>query len=151
MLRHAVATVAYRGAKVLRNAPKDFATFKAGPDSRTPVAILTHIADLFDWALSLAKGKEIWHDANPLPWEGECKRFFKTLAAFDKYLASDENKHSTPESLFQGPVADALWHVGQLAFLRRLAGSPIKGENYHRADIIAGRVGADQVAAKREF
>jgi hypothetical protein len=151
MLRHTLATVAYRGAKVIRNAPTSFATFKAGDDVRTPVAILAHIGDLFEWALSLAKGKEVWHDATPRPWEGECRRFFTTLRAFDDYLASDENKHSTPESLFQGPIADALWHVGQLALLRRLAGSPIRGENYQRAEIDVGRVGADQGTAKREF
>ncbi|HEY2825675.1 MAG TPA: hypothetical protein VGI83_09040 [Gemmatimonadales bacterium] len=151
MLRHTVATVAYRGGKVIRNAPDGFATFTAGPESRTPVQILAHIGDLFDWALSIVKGKEIWHDSAPQSWSAESHRFFMRLEAFDGYLASNEHKHSTPEALFQGPVADALWHIGQIAMLRRLAGSPIKGENYHRADIAAGQVGAEQTKPNREF
>jgi len=67
------------------------------------------------------------------------------------HLASDKPLHAPVEKLFQGPVADALTHVGQIAVLRRLAGSPVKGENYFVADIAAGRVGADQAAPKREF
>lgn len=151
MLRHTVATVAYRGSKVLRDAPAGFATYRIGPDSRTPVEILAHIGDLFDWALSIVKGKEVWHDSRPLAWDKECERFHAALAAFDKCLEDDQHKYSTPEALFQGPVADALWHIGQLALLRRLAGSPVKGENYHRADIAAGQVGAAQAKPRREF
>src|SRR5262249_15155777 len=108
MLRHSVATLAYRGAKVLRGAPKTFANYRAGPDSRTPVAILAHIGDLMEWALYLAQGKEAWHDATPLPWEDECKRFFRTVEQFDAHLASEKSKYSTPETLLQGPVADAI-------------------------------------------
>src|SRR5690349_1365360 len=46
MLRHTVATVAYRGAKALRGAPADFAAFRAAPNTRTPGEILAHIGDL---------------------------------------------------------------------------------------------------------
>jgi hypothetical protein len=35
--------------------------------------------------------------------------------------------------------------------LRRLAGAPIRGENYSRSDIVAGRVGPEQTAPRREF
>lgn len=48
-------------------------------------------------------------------------------------------------------VNDASTHVGQIAILRRLAGGPVKGENYHKAEVVAGRVGAEQTAPKREF
>ena len=113
--------------------------------------ILAHLGDLFEWALSLCKGKQAWHDSKPLPWPQEVDRFFKTLGDFDDYLASSEPLHTSPEQLFQGPVADALNHIGQIAMLRRLAGSPIKGENYLQADIACGRVGRDQPAPKREF
>ena len=150
-LRHTLATVAYRGGKALRDAPPSFAEYKCGPTSRTPAQILAHVGDLFDWALSIAQGKQAWRDSTPLAWDSEVARFFESLQRFDAFLASDAPLADSPERLFQGPIADALTHVGQLAMLRRLADAPIKGENYHKADIAAGRVGADQVRPKREF
>lgn len=151
LLRHTLATVAYRGGKAVRNAPEGFAGFRAGEKSRTPVEILAHIGDLFDWALSIAKGQQAWNDSTPLPWDEEVARFFTSLRAFDDYLASGAPVADPADKLFQGPVADALSHIGQIAFLRRLAGTPIRGENYHKAAITAGRVGPDQAAPKREF
>ncbi len=150
-LRHTVATVAYRATKPLRDAPETFAAFRIGDSSRTPAQILAHIGDLFDWALSLAKGQQKWHDSTPLPWPQEVARFFAAVKTFDDYLASGEPLHESPEKLFQGPVADALNHIGQIAMLRRLSGAPIRGENYHRADIMAGRVGPEQSTPRREF
>ena len=151
LLRHALATIAYRGGKPLRDAPSSFAHFQAGAGVKTPVEILAHIGDLFDWALTLVKGNQKWNDAKPLPWDKEVERFFATLAALDARLASDEPLACTEEKLFQGPVADALTHVGQLVTLRRLSGAPMKSENYFVADIAAGRVGAAQTSATREF
>lgn len=151
MLRHTLATLAYRGGKTLRGAPEGFADFRVSEASRSPGQILAHIADLMDWALWLAKGKHEWHDSAPLPWEQGAQRFFTAVAALDAYLASDLPLGFPAESLFQGPVADALTHFGQIAMLRRLAGSPVRGENYFRAEIAAGRVGPDQAAAVREF
>lgn len=150
-LRHTVATVAYRGAKAVREAPTTFADYKCAPASRTPVEILAHIGDLYDWALSIAKGKQAWNDSPPLAWAQEVERFFRTLKAFDECLAAGKAVADTPEKLFQGPVADSLTHIGQIAMLRRMHGAPIKGENYHRADIAAGRVGSEQAAPRREF
>lgn len=151
MLRHTVATLAYRGAKAVRGAPDSFADFKASQSTRTPVAILAHIGDLLDWALSIAAGNETWNNAEPLPWDKEIERFHAALAKFDEYLASDRELSASCERIFQGPIADALTHVGQIAMLRRLAGEPIKGENYSRAKIEAGRLGSDQMQPKREF
>ena len=151
LLRHTVATVAYRGGKALRGAPASYAAFAAGPGSRTSAQILAHMGDLFDWALSVARGAETWHNSAPLAWDKEIERFFAALAAFDAYLASDEPMGASLERLFQGPIADALTHVGQLTLLRRLAGAPIRGENYSVAEIVAGRVGPEQKPAKREF
>lgn len=151
LLRHAVATVAYRGGKALRGAPDSFANFKIGEKSRTPAQILAHIGDLYDWALACARGKQAWHDSTPLPWPEEVERFFQSLTAFDEYLASTLPLGYPAEKLFQGPVADSLTHIGQIAMLRRLAGCPIRGENYFRAEIMAGRVGAEQAAPAQEF
>jgi hypothetical protein len=149
VLRHTVATLAYRGAKAVRGAPPEFADFKGA--EKTPGKILAHIGDLLDWALSMANGTREWHDSTPLPWDQEVQRFFAALKSFDNYLASAQPLQASVEKLFQGPVADALTHVGQIAMLRRLAGVPIKAENYFVADVAAGRVGPEQTPPKREF
>jgi len=151
LLRHTLATVAYRGGKALREAPATFANFSAGPSGRTPAQILAHMGDLYDWALSIASGKQAWKDSNPLPWETEVERFFTVLKKFDAYLASGGPLHDSPGALFQGAIADSLTHIGQIAMLRRMAGCPIKGENYHKAEIVVGKVGAEQAAPRREF
>jgi hypothetical protein len=151
LLRHTVATVAYRGGKAVRGAPASFAAYSADGSPRTPATILAHIGDLFDWALSQAKGAEAWADSTPLEWDREVDRFFATLERFDAFLASEAPLAATPERIFQGAIADALTHVGQLAMLRRLAGAKMKAENYSRADIVVGRVGAEQTAPRREL
>ena len=147
LLRHTVATLAYRGGKALRGAPAGFASY----GSHTPGQILAHVCDLFDWALKMADGKHEWHDSQPQSWEADTARFFAGLEAFDRRLASGVPLSVEPERLFQGPVADALTHVGQIAMLRRMAGCPMSGENYFVAKIETGRVGADQAAPVVQF
>ncbi|HEX8726133.1 MAG TPA: hypothetical protein VF737_12170 [Gemmatimonadaceae bacterium] len=151
LLRHTVATVAYRGGKAVRNAPAGFAEFRVGPTSRTPAQILAHVGDLYDWALWMARGEHRWRDSAPLAWDAEVARFFAALAAFDAFLAGGEPLGRPAEMLFQGPVADSLTHIGQLTLLRRLAGAPVRAENYAKATIAIGRVGAEQAAPRVEF
>jgi hypothetical protein len=151
LLRHTVATVAYRAAKPLRDAPESFANFRCGDSCRTPGKILAHIGDLFDWGLTMAQGEQSWHDSTPLPWPAEVDRFFAALTRFDDYLASPEPLHAPPEKLFQGPIADALSHVGQLSILRRMSGAPIRGENYSIAEITPGRTSLKQSSPRHEF
>jgi hypothetical protein len=151
LLRHTVATLAYRGGKVLRDAPDTFAEFHASQDSRTPGQILAHIGDLIEWALSTVSGQQQWRASKPLPWPDQVRRFFAALQAFDAYLASDSPLQAQPEKLFQAPIADALTHVGQIAMLRRLAEAPIRGENYYVAKISVGSVSAEQPAPVYEF
>ena len=150
-MRHTVATLAYRGGKAVRGAPAKFARFKASPTTRTPGEILAHIGDLLDWAVTLADGKHVWHDSKPLAWDREITRFFRALKKFDRRLAAKKPLRIPSGKLFQGPIADALTHVGQIAMLRRMAGSPMRGENYFLAQIAAGRVGAKQKPAAKEF
>lgn len=151
LLRHTAATVAYRGGKAIKDAPEGFADFKTSETTRTPLQILAHIGDLFDWALTMAKGKTVWNDAEPLSWSEESKRFFDAVKKFDDYLASDEPIFKPIEKLFQGPVADALTHVGQINLLRRMFDAPVRGENYFKAEIEIGRVGEKQSANRVEF
>ena len=151
LLRHTVATVAYRGGKAVRGAPASFASFSGDASDRTAVKILAHIGDLYDWALTQAQGAEAWRDSAPLEWDREVERFFAALQRFDAYLASDAPLATTPEKMFQGAIADSLTHIGQLAILRRLSGAKMKSENYSKADIVSGRVGNDQTSPRREF
>ncbi|HVZ84754.1 MAG TPA: hypothetical protein VG893_13855 [Terracidiphilus sp.] len=143
LLRHTVATVAYRAARALEGADEGFARFSQ-TGGRAPGALLAHMGDLFDWALSMAKGAPEWHNSEPLAWAAEKDRFFAALASFDAYLASPEPMHAPADRLFQGPIADALTHVGQLALMRRLYGAPTVGENFYMADVKAGKLDADQ-------
>ncbi|MDA1080917.1 MAG: hypothetical protein O2973_04435 [Gemmatimonadetes bacterium] len=151
LLRHAVATVAYRGAKALRGAPPEFATFSAGETTREPIRILAHINDLYDWALWMAKGEWKWNNSEVGTWDAEIARFHAGLVAFDAYLESDAPLGNSAELLVAGPIADSLTHIGQINMLRRIAGSPVKGESYAKAEIVAGRVGPEQTPPKREF
>jgi hypothetical protein len=151
MLRHTVATLAYRGGKAVANVPQDFTAFRAAETSRTPGEILAHIGDLLDWALRVAKSEDVYKECSPQSWEEDVARFFGALEEFDSYLASDAPLGCPAEKIFQGPIADALTHVGQIAMLRRMAGAPIRGENYFKAEIVVGRVGKDQAAKRIEF
>lgn len=151
LLRHTLATLAYRAGKVVRDAPPGFSGVSAGHGTRTAGEILSHMCDLFDWALSLANGQHVWQNTAPGEWNADVSRFFAALGRFDPRLASAEAPGNFPERLFQGPVADALTHVGQLAVLRRLAGAPVRGENYFKADIVASRTGAGQAPPRVEF
>lgn len=151
MLRHLAATVAYRAAKVLRDPPADFAEFSLSPGTRRPVQIVAHMADLMSWGLRLAQGEYVWKAEGGDSWDAEVRRFFDGLAELDRWLASDAPIGHPPEMIVQGPLADALTHVGQLAMLRGAAGAPVRPESYARADVAAGRVGLAQAAPRREF
>ncbi|MSO21045.1 MAG: hypothetical protein EXQ56_11400 [Acidobacteria bacterium] len=150
-LRHALATLAYRAAKAVRNAPADFATRKFGPATRTPAEVLAHMSDVMDWGASMARGTPAWKEGPAQEWEPACARFFASVKAFDDVLAGDAPIGYSLEKLFQGPVADALSHTGQLTMMRGLAEASVKGESYNLADIEIGRVGRDQAPSRREF
>ena len=151
LLRHTLATAAYRGAKALGDAPPEFAEFRLDSTSRAPAEILAHMGDLFDWALGMCDGRHDWHNSPALSWDDGVARFFAALEAFDKRLGSGAPLGFPAEKIFQGPIADALTHVGQIAMLRRMAGIPMKGENYFVAEIAVGRVGTDQAVPRKEF
>ena len=152
LLRHLAATLAYRASKALRDAPPGFADFSIGPNSRTPVQILAHLADLMAWAARMAQGEFVWRADGSGDWDKELRRFFDGLASLDSALASDAAlEQRMVESLIQGPLADALTHVGQLTMLRGAAGAAIRPESYPRAQIVAGRVGFDQATPGYEF
>jgi hypothetical protein len=143
LLRHLVATVAYRGGIAVADAPENFAVFRAHETTRTPGEILAHIGDLLEGSLYLVRGELIHLTSSPLRWEDETTRFFSALKEFDSYLASDTRLACPVEKLIQGPIGDALTHVGQIVLLRRMAGKPVRVEGYFTAEIVAGEVNED--------
>jgi hypothetical protein len=155
VLRHLVATLTYRAAKVLRETPPDFAQANFGSSTRQPVLIVAHLADLMSWAVRMAHGEPSWKAEGSADWDVEVARFFDQLGALDRALASSESLRGPVEDpvekLIQGPLADALTHVGQLAMLRGMAGLPVRPESYARAEIVIGRVGMEQTPARAEF
>jgi hypothetical protein len=149
LLRHALAALAYRTTRALENAPINFGEFNGA--GRRPVQILAHMGDLMVWSLSMALGSPVWHATEPLQWHQEEERFFRALSSLDAFLASKSTVHASIERLLQGPVADAFTHTGQLAMLRRLAGAPVKGEDFYDAAIAAGQVSSVQPAPVKSF
>jgi hypothetical protein len=150
-LRHTLATIAYRAAKVERDAPPGFGEFQLGKGARKPVEIMSHLADLFDWGLRMVQGTSEWVQSKPQRWRNEVTRFHASLLALDRHLASDAPMRVSAEELFQGPISDALTHIGQIAVLRRQNGSPVRSEVYAKADIAPGRVGSEQPKSAFEF
>jgi len=140
VLRHMVATVAYRGGIAVVDAAENFATFRAHETTRTPGEILAHIGDLLEGSLHLVKGEMVYLTSTPLPWKEEVTRFFSAVKALDFYLASEAPLACPVEKLVQGPIGDALTHVGQIVMLRRMSGNPIRPAAYFTADIVAGEI-----------
>jgi len=152
MIRHTLATLAYRASKAVRGAPAEFGSFAAGSTTRTPGQILAHMGDLMAWALTIAQQRIEWRVSPVRSWSEDVQRFFAGTAALDAYLASGVSFDAgTLGQLFQGPIADALTHTGQLTLMRRLAGAPIRAENYQRALIDVGHTGLEQPPPQREF
>ena len=151
LLRHTLATLAYRAAKVLRDVPPEFGAFKATPEGRTALDILSHMVDLMTWGERFAHGEYRWEPGTVDDWPTAVEAFFARLAAFDAALADATLSPYPAGVMFQGPIADALTHVGQLALLRGMAAVPVRPESYARATIEAGRVGLEQAPPGREF
>src|SRR5262245_47765453 len=143
VLRHLLATLAYRAAKAVRGVPPEFASVSVSPTTRRPVLIVAHMADLMSWALSLAEGRSEWKASGSEDWQTEVQRFFAGLEALDRHLAASAPSPESIQKLIQGPLADALTHVGQIALLRGMTGAAVRPESYAGADVVAGRVGHD--------
>jgi len=151
LIRHTVATLAYRADKVLRGVPDGFADYRLSSSSRTPLEIVSHLGDLVEWGDRMANGEYRWAPGQSADWKSACDRFFNGLLALDASLETSTLAEYPAETIFQGPIADALTHVGQLAMLRGAFGAPIRPESYARAQIQVGRVGTEQSDTRKEF
>lgn len=153
LLRHSLATLAYRALRAFHPAPPGFFDFRAAPGSRSAGEILAHMGDLLDWAADHVEGAGAWRVVPPTSWDDGKDRFYTALTKLDDALKwqGAAVADDLAQRLLQGPIADALTHVGQLNLLRGLAGAPLKGENFFVADITAGRTTAIQPPPKRTF
>src|SRR5262249_30613244 len=144
MLRHFLGAIAYRTQKALRDAPAEFGEFRAGPDVRTPRELVRHMTSVLGYARTCFIGGR--YSPTPLPTlADEVARLHEMLVDLAAHLESDtELRGIQPEQLLQGPFADAMTHAGQLAMLRRLAGTPVPPEDFIVADISPERLGPDQ-------
>lgn len=133
-----MATIAFRGNVAIREAPGTFASFRLSDDIRTPAEILAHIGDLLEGSVYLLKGEMRYLNAEPVPWDEEVARFYSAIRDLDSFLASGTTIGIPIEKLMQGPIADALTHIGQIIILRRAAGCPVRTEPYFGADIKPG-------------
>jgi hypothetical protein len=144
LLRHFLAVLAYRTQKALRGAPPPFADFNAGSGTRTPRELVRHMASVIGYAHTFFVGGVYRAQALPT-FDEEVDRFHQVLGALSAQLAAGAAPAGlTPQQILQGPLSDAMTHAGQLAMLRRLAGSPVASENFIFADISADRLCADQ-------
>jgi hypothetical protein len=152
VLRHLVATLAYRASKVIRDAPPGFGQRVFGTATRQPLTIVAHMADLMEWATRMATtGEFVWTPGGGGDWDTEVRRFFGAIESLDRAIAAGDSFRGSIGTLIQAPLADALTHVGQLAMLRGMAGAPVRPESYARAAIAIGRIGLDQPPPGREF
>lgn len=151
LLLHFLAAIAYRAQKALRGAPESFPDFAAGHQARTPVQVLRHMTSLMGYTETLFQGGTYPMSPEPLPtFEAEIHRFHFQLTAVGNLIRAGTPPCSiSTEQLLQGPFADTMTHVGQLAMLRRLAGSPVPPENFIFAEVAAHRLGPDQAPAAR--
>ena len=154
LLRHFLAALAYRTQKALRGAPRSFGSFEAGHQVRTPAELVRHMTSVLGYAGTFFVGGSYRPVALP-DLDAEVARFHVMLERLEDHLeAGTPLSGTTPEQLLQGPLADAMTHVGQLGMLRRLAGSPVAPENFIVAAIDPANLGPDQpdpVSPDREW
>jgi hypothetical protein len=136
VIRHALAAVKYRADKAIEGAPTGFGVFSAGEGTRSPCELLRHItAVIGQTTAALTDGH--FHEEQGGPLSLERDRADAAIRTLANSLVGRPLTPETTKRLLQGPVADAISHVGQLALLRRLIGSPIAGENFYAAAIDA--------------
>lgn len=140
VLRQLVATIAFRASRSLHDAPATLANVRLGEGGMTARELLHHMTNVMSFALATVSATErLRHD--PLGWEQEIDRFYSLLSQVDAKLAEGAVMDPGMDlKLVQGPLADALTHIGQLHAMRRMAGFPVDPTNYIKADVAIGRI-----------
>jgi hypothetical protein len=144
LLRHYLAAIAYRLQKALRGAPPGFQRFRAAPGVRTPHELVCHIANVLGYSRSCFAG-ETFDAGVPTDWNGDLSAVHQTLEDLAAHLTNGTPLGAVTEAqLLQGPFADAMTHIGQLAMLRRFFGAPVRPEDFILAAISADNLSQEQ-------
>jgi len=144
MLRHFLAAIAYRTQKALRGALPEFASFRPGHNARSPHELITHMDSLMGYACTFFIGGT-YRPPEFVEFKMAVAHFHEKLQDLERHLISGTAfREITPEKMLQGPFADAMTHVGQLAMLRRLYGGPVPSENFIYAEITPDNLSPDQ-------
>jgi hypothetical protein len=144
LLVHFLAALAYRTQKALRGAPVEFSGFRAAPKVRTPHELIHHMDSVLGYARTFFIGGSYRPPCLP-EFADAVAHFHEVVGDLAHHLESGtELRGVTPEILLQGPFSDAMSHAGQLAMLRRLAGSPVPPENFIFAAISSANLSPDQ-------
>lgn len=151
LLLHFLAAIAYRTQKALRGAPANYPCLAIGHGARTPVEVLRHMTSLMGYTQTFFRGGSYPMVPEALAtFEQEVARFHDMLGGVGDLLKSDEPlRDISTEQLLQGPLADTMTHVGQLALMRRLSNSAVRGENFVFAEVRADRLGVNQATPAR--
>ncbi len=146
LLKHFLAAIAYRTQKAVRDAPGQYWGFSSGNKTRTPADVLRHMTSILGYARTFIVGGQYPIHPDPLAnADEEINRFHEVLEDLGRLLAEGAPLQGiTERQLLQGPLSDVMTHVGQLALLRRLHGSPVPPENFIFADIAPERLGRNQ-------
>lgn len=147
LLRHMVAAIAFRASRSLRDAPPGYENLRLTDDSMSAKELVLHMTNVTAFAIATVTHTDrVRHE--PRDWNGEVDRFYTLLGELDAAFARGASLEPGMDlKLVQGPLADALTHVGQLHSMRRIMGAPIAPMNYIKADIQTGRTAlADQPA-----
>lgn len=122
--------IQYRLEKSIRNADEKYFDFKPGKESRSPNEILSHLIDVGNYTFSMLDKPYSTNKESTLSTKVN-ENFLVLKSVLSKEVIND----TMSKRLINGPLSDTLTHIGQLAYLRGLHGSPIGHENYSKADI----------------
>src|SRR5215212_5056501 len=100
LLRHTLATLAYRAEKALRDPPPGFEAFRPATGCRPALAIVAHMGDLMEWGERMAHGERRWESVPQPSWDAAVDRFFRAVAALDGALAAGVSEALPLEMIF---------------------------------------------------
>lgn len=133
--------------------PEDLA-FRPTPESRSSEETIDHILGLSTIVLNALKDQpnvRSGEETSPLSFEVKRKKTLEILQEASNILKQKDTKIKDHTMVFQsganktefpfwnlinGPIADALWHVGQVVTFRRSSGNPFNG----KASVLTGKV-----------
>ena len=108
LLKHFLAALAYRTQKALRDAPPEFADFRAAPQVRTPHELIRHMDSVLGYSRTFFLGGNYRPPVSP-DFPAAIAHFHEVLTDVARHIELGTEFHGiTPEVLLQGPPNDFL-------------------------------------------